>query len=166
MNRRSRLTLSTAALLCLCAASSAWADETLKYRQFTHATNVQTIDVGDVDGHLLGVNRQSGIASFPDGSVATAYLTAVTDYVKGSGTALVAYTNVTFEDGSVLWIKGTNTTVAEGNKSIISKGTLTVIGGKGRYAGATGDGTFSGVRLAPLATGADLYLDYTVNVKK
>jgi hypothetical protein len=166
MSRRTTLTLSTVALLYLCAASSAWADETLKYRQFTHATNVQTIDVGDVDGHLLGINRQSGIASFPDGSVATAYLTAVTDYVKGSGTALVAYTNVTFEDGSVLWIKGTNTTVAEGNKSIISKGTLTVIGGKGRYAGATGDGTFSGVRLAPLATGADLYLDYAVNVKK
>ena len=166
MNRRSMLTLSTVAPLCLCAASNAWADETLKYRQFTHATNVQTIDVGDVDGHLLGVNRQSGIASFPDGSVATAYLTALTDYVKGSGTALVAYTNVTFEDGSVLWIKGTNTTVAEGNKSIISKGTLIAIGGKGRYAGATGDGTFTGVRLAPLSTGADLYLDATINVKK
>jgi hypothetical protein len=165
MNRRSKLTLSTAVLLCLCAASSAWADETLKYRQFTHATNVQTIDVGDVDGHLLGVNRQSGIASFPDGPVASAYFTALTDYVKGSGTALVVYTNVTFEDDSVLWIKGTNSTVAEGNKSII-KGTLTVIGGKGRYAGAIGDGTFSGVRLAPLATGADLYIDYTVNVKK
>jgi hypothetical protein len=165
MNRRSMLTLSTAALLCLCAASSAWADETLKYRQFTHATNVQTIEVGDVDGHLLGVNRQSGVASFPDGSVATAYLTALTDYVKGSGTALVVYTNVTFEDGSMLWFKGTNTTVAEGNKSII-KGTLTVMGGKGRYAGATGDGTFSGARLAPLATGAELYLDFTVNVKK
>jgi hypothetical protein len=147
-------------------ASSARADETLKYRQITHATNVQTIDVGDVDGHLLGVNRQSGIVSFPDGSVATAYFTAVTDYVKGSGTAIVVYTNVTFEDGSVLWMKGTNATVAEGDKSIVSKGAVTVIGGKGRYAGATGDGTFSGARLAPLATGADLYLDYTVNLKK
>ena len=166
MNRCSMRTLSTAALLCLCSASSAWADETLKYRQFTHATNVQTIDVGDVDGHLLGVNRQSGIASFPDGSVATAYFTALTDYVKGSGTAVVVYTNVTFEDGSVLWIKGTNKTVAEGNKSSISNGTLTVIGGKGRYAGATGDGTYSGARVGPLTTGADAYLDYTVNLKK
>jgi hypothetical protein len=125
----------------------------LKYRSFTHVTNVQTIDAGDVDGHLLGVNRQSGIASFPNGSVATTYFTALTDYIKGSGTALVAYINVTFEDGSVLWIEGTNPTVAEGNKSIIRNGTLTVIGGKGRYVGATGDGTFSGARLAPLATG-------------
>jgi len=165
MNRNRKVALTTVTLFCLCATSSAWADETLKYRLFTHATNVQTIDVGDVDGHLLGVNRQSGIASFPDGSVGTAYFTALTDYVKGSGTALATYINVTFEDGSVLWTKGTNTTVAEGNKSFF-KGTLTIIGGKGRYAGATGDGTFTGARLAPLATGADLYLDVTVNVKK
>jgi hypothetical protein len=164
MSRICSVALATV-LFSSCVASSTWADETLKYRLFTHATSVQTIDVGDVEGHLLGVNRQSGIAEFPDGSVATTYFTALTDYVKGSGTALVNYVNITFDDGSVLWTKGTNTTVAEGNKSFF-KGTLTVIGGKGRYAGATGDGTFSGTRLAPLAAGADLYLDVTVNVKK
>jgi hypothetical protein len=71
MNRRSIFTLSTAALLFWGAFSNARADETLKYRSVTHVTNVQTIDAGDVDGYLLGVNRQSGIASFPDGSVAT-----------------------------------------------------------------------------------------------
>ena len=127
-------------------------------------TNVQTIDAGDVDGHLLGVNRQSGIASFSDGSVATTYFTALTDYVKGSGPALVSYNNITFEDGSVLWLKTSASVVAEGNKSLV-KGTLAVVGGKGKYPGATGDGTFTGARLAPLATGADLYLDFTVNVK-
>jgi hypothetical protein len=165
MNRRSMLTVSTAALLCLCAASSVWADETLNYRSITHVTTAQTIDVGDVDGHLLGVNRQSGIVSFADGSVATTYSTALTDFIKGSGPALVTYNNVTFEDGSVLWLRTVAAVVAEGNKSIV-KGTLTVVGGKGKYAGASGDGTFGGVRLAPLATGADLYLDFMVNVKK
>jgi hypothetical protein len=83
----------------------------------------------------------------------------------GSGTALVVYFNITFDDGSMFWSKGTNTTVAEGNKSFF-KGTLTVVGGKGRYAGATGDGTYTGARPAPLSAGADLYLDATVNVKK
>ena len=165
MNLNRKVALTTVTLFCLYAASSAWADETLKYRQFTHVTNAQTIDVGDVDGHLLGVNRQSGIASFPDGAVATVYFTTLSDYTKGSGPFLASYNNITFEDGSVLWTKSLGTVVAEGNKSIV-KGTLTVIGGKGRYAGATGDGTFSGVRLAPLATGADLYCDVTVNVKK
>lgn len=165
MNRRSMLTLSIAALLFWSAFSNARADETLKYRSVTHVTNVQTIDAGDVDGHLLGVNRQSGIASFPDGSVATTYGTVLTDFIKGSGPAIVSYNNVTFEDGSILWIKTAAAVVAEGNKSIV-KGTLTVVGGKGRYAGASGDGIFSGARLAPLATGADVYLDVTVNVKK
>jgi hypothetical protein len=166
MNRSRMIALTAVALFCLGAASNARADETLKYRSFTHATNVQTIDVGDVDGHLLGVNHQSGIASFPDGSVATTYFTAVTDYTKGSGPVLVTYNNVTFEDGSVLWLKSVATAVADGTKTNITKGTLTVVGGKGKYAGASGDGTFNGVRLAPLATGADLYLDFTVNVKK
>jgi hypothetical protein len=165
MNRSRIVALAAVALFCLGAASNARADETLKYRSFTHVTNVQTIDAGDVDGHLLGVNRQSGIASFPDGSVATTYATTLTDFVKGSGPVLVSYNNVTFEDGSVLWLKMTATVVAEGNKSIV-KGTLTVVGGKGKYAGASGDGTLSGARVAPLATGADVYLDFTVNVKK
>jgi hypothetical protein len=158
------LTLSTAALLFWSAFSNARADETLKYRSVAHVTNVQTIDVGDVEGHFLGINRQSGIVSFPDGSVATTYATTFTDFIKGSG-PVITYSNVTFEDGSVLWIKQAAAVVAEGNKSIV-KGTLTVVGGKGRYAGASGDGIFSGARVAPLATGADVYLDFTVNVKK
>ena len=165
MNRSRIVALIAAALFSVGAARDARADETLKFRSFTHVTNVQTIDVGDVDGHVMGVNRQSGIASFADGSVATTYFTSFTDYIKGSGPAPVAYFNVTFEDGSVLWLKTAATVVAEGNKSLV-KGTLTVVGGKGRYAGASGDGTFSGARLAPLVTGADLYLDLTVNVKK
>jgi len=165
MNRSCIVALTTVVLFCLGTENNARADETLKYRQFMHTTNVQMIDVGDVDGHLLGVNRQSGIASFPDGSVATTYSTSATDFLKGSGHALVSYNNVTFEDGSVLSTKAVVNVVAEGNKSIL-KGTLTVVGGKGRYAGATGEGTLSGVRLAPLATGAELYVDVTVNVKK
>jgi hypothetical protein len=166
MNRsRWMATLTAVSLCCLAGTRNARADETLTYRSHTHVTNVQTVDVGDVDGHLMGVNHQSGIASFPDGSVATTYFTAFTDFIKGTGPAPVSYNNLTFEDGSVLWLKTSAAVVAEGAKSMV-KGTLTVIGGKGRYAGATGDGTFAGARLAPLSTGADLYLDFTVNVKK
>ena len=57
------------------------------------------------------------------------------------------------------------TAAVDGTKTVF-KGTLNVLGGKGRYAGATGDGFFSGARTVPLAAGADLYLDLTVNVKK
>jgi hypothetical protein len=43
---------------------------------------------------------------------------------------------------------------------------VSVLSGKGRFDGAKGDGTLSGARLAPLAIGADLYLDFVINVKK
>jgi hypothetical protein len=164
MNRRTALALSTVALLCLGAASIARADETLKFRVVAHATSVQSQDIGDVEGHTASLVRFSGLASFPDGTTGTAYFVGTTDYIKGAGTA-ITYTNLTFGDGSVLWTKAVSTTKVEGAKSLF-QGTLTVLGGKGRYEGAKGDGSVTGARIVPLATGADLYNDLVINVKK
>jgi len=165
MNRRSVLTLSTAALLCLSAFSYARADETVKFRLVMHATFVQTQEVGDVDGHMLGLARYSGLASFPDGSVGTANFTATTDYIKGSGTYSTYY-NVTLKDGSALWYKGTGPAKLDGTTTIFPEAPVIVLGGKGRFEGAKGDGTGSGARLTPLAAGAELYIDSVINVKK
>jgi hypothetical protein len=62
-------------------------------------------------------------------------------------------------------LKWVGTTTAEGTTSRI-QGTVSVLGGKGRFEGAKGEGTVSGTRLAPLATGVELYLDLVINVKK
>ena len=62
--------------------------------------------VGDVDGHTMTLIRYSGIASLADGSVGTANITAVADYIKGSGT-YTGYYNVTLKDGSISY-KATN----------------------------------------------------------
>jgi hypothetical protein len=145
-------------------AGAVHADETLKFRTVMHSLNAQTIDVGDVDGHILGVARFSGIVSLPDGSTATSYFTGAFEYTKGAG-PVSTYMNVTYEDGSALWLKTMGTAAVDGTKTVF-RGTLNVLGGKGRYAGATGDGSFSGARTVPLAAGADLYLDLTVNVTK
>jgi hypothetical protein len=45
-------------------------------------------------------------------------------------------------------------------------GKLAVVGGKGRFEGATGDGTLTGTRYTSLSVGADLVSDYTVNLRK
>jgi hypothetical protein len=164
MSRCYILTLTATALLGLGAASNARADETLKYRQFLHATNVQSQDVGDVDGHAVSTFRFSGLASLPDGTVGTALLVGTNDYTKGAG-ANAAYFNLTLKDGSVLWFKSIGTAKIDGAATLI-EGAATVLGGKGRFEGAKGDGTVSGARLAPLATGADLYLDVVINLKK
>jgi len=158
------LTLSTAALLFLGVFGNARADETLKFRATMHSTFVQSQEVGDVDGHVLGVARFSGLASFPDGTVGTSYFVGASDYIKGAGTFSV-YQNLTLNDGSVLWFKNAGTATVEGTTTLF-KETVTVLGGKGRFEGAKGDGTVTGARLTPLAVGADLYYDIVINVKK
>ena len=157
--------LAAAALLCLGNLADARADETLKFRLIEHITNIQTQEIGDVDGHLVGVGHYSGLASFPDGSVGTAYFSFVVDYTKGAGPFGPAYHNVTLGDGSVLWFKAGGNATVEGTKSV-QQGTLSVLGGKGKFEGAKGDGTLAGVRLTPLAAGADVYYDIVINLKK
>jgi hypothetical protein len=112
--------------------------EDLEFRAVVHVTSAQSQDVGDVDGHVLSLVRASGIASFQDGSTATTYLIAQTDYTKGSG-ANTSYNNLTFDDGSVLWYTTAGTATVDGSRTIF-KGMITVIGGKGRFVGAKGEG--------------------------
>jgi hypothetical protein len=135
--------------------------EDLEFRAVVHVTSAQSQDVGDVDGHVLSLVRASGIASFQDGSTATTTLVAQTDYTKGNGTN-TSYTNLTFDDGSVLWYKTAGTATVDGNRTIF-KGMITVIGGKGRFAGAKGEGGYNGARLG---TGPDLFVDQMISVKK
>jgi hypothetical protein len=159
-----RTTIILAAVAGLGALCPAQADEMIETRIVMHVTSVQTQDVGDVDGHVLGVVRASGIALFQDGSTAAAFFVAQNDYVKVSGTNST-YNNLTFDDGSVLWYRAIGMATADGARTIL-RGTITVLGGKGRFAGAKGEGGFNGARLAPLASGADLFLDQMINVKK
>jgi hypothetical protein len=165
MNRRSMLSLMAVGLISSCAGSIARADEVLKLRAIMHATFIQSQEVGDVDGHALGLAHYSGLASFADGSVGTINFTATTDYVKGSGTNS-AYYNLTLKDGSVLRYKATGAAKLEGTVTIFPEAPVSVLGGTGRFEGAKGDGTSIGARLTPLAVGAELYADHVINVKK
>jgi len=165
MNRRRVLSLTAVGVIGFCAGSIARADEVLKFRLVMHAASLQTQEVGDVDGQVLGLIHYSGLASFPGGSVGTVNLTATIDYIKGAGTYFT-YNNLTLKDCSALWFKGTGPTKPDGTTTIFSEAPVSVLRGTGRFEGAKGDGTGSGARVGPLATGADLYSDYVINVKK
>lgn len=167
MRRCSTLTLYLAAagLIGFWAGSIARADEALKFRVVMHATSIQSQEVGDVDGHTLGLARYSGLASFADGSVGTANFTATTDYIKGSGTYSVYY-GLTLKDGSALWYKSTGAAKLDGTITMFPEAPVSVLRGTGRFEGARGDGTLTGARLTPLAVGAELYADVVINVKK
>jgi hypothetical protein len=165
MNRRSILPMTAVGVIGLCVHSIARADEVLKFRMFTHATSIQTQEVGDVDGHVLVLGRYSGLALFPDGSVGTANFTFTSDYIKGTG-AYSSYFNVTLKDGSTLWIKGNGQAKPEGTMAIFPEAPVSVLRGTGKFEGAKGDGTVSGARVTPLAAGADLYNEFVINMKK
>ncbi len=146
-------------------AGIARADEVLSFHVVTHATSVQFQQVGDVDGHTLGLNRQSGLVLFPDGSVGTTYFTAINDYTKDAGTYL-AYYSITLNDGSILWFKVAGSAKPNDTTITFPEAPVSVLRGTGRFDGVKGDGTFTGQRVTPLAAGADLYADVVISLKK
>jgi hypothetical protein len=138
--------------------------EDLEFREVVHITSLQAQEIGDVDGHVIAPVRTSGIASFQDGSTAAAGFVAQLDLVKGAGT-IATISSLTFDDGSVLWYRTAGSVAPEGSRTLF-KGTITVTGGKGRFANAKGEGSFTGVRISPLGVGADAFFDQMITVKK
>jgi hypothetical protein len=148
-------------------AMPAKADETLRYRYFTRGDVPQTQDVGDVEGHVLGLARLSGLISLPDGSVGMTSWTSSYDFIKGVG-PFTSYGNFTFKDGSVLWWKVTGPAVTSDNNATANypNSTLTVLHGTGRFAGAKGDGTVDGERITGPGAGALFAGEFVINIKK
>jgi hypothetical protein len=139
------------------------ADETLKAGTIYYTTSVQSQPAPDADGHVLSLVASSGLASLPDGSVATESVVATTDYVKGSR-SFITYGTLTFRDGSALFFKSNATGTTDGTKTSL-KGTTIILGGKGRYEGAKGEGTFTGETVQP-GPDAIQYIDNVINVRK
>ena len=75
--------------------------EDLKWRQAQHITKAESIQVGDVPGHIVGAGEIAGLAFFANGEVATLSAKATFDYTNGSGPHR-AYNLYAFEDGSKL----------------------------------------------------------------
>jgi hypothetical protein len=148
-------------------AVPAKADETVTFRNVEHITSSKNQRVGVTDKHLMGVNRATGTASFPDGSTGTTESVGITVSigayapVVGSEATLNGYTSLTFADGSELLFKYIGS-VTYGESQNTEKGIAIVIGGKGRYAGAKGTGTWEG----EASRGADAYIDHVINIKK
>ena len=115
-------------------------------------------------GHILSLYRLPGIVFFPDGSTGVSQVFGMADTINGDGTS-DGYQLVTFADGSELWLKFTGR--LEGVKR---GGPFTVIGGKGQYAGAKGDGTWEAHGTPIVGVNSDTnsisYVDAVANIKK
>jgi len=105
--------------------------QALKFRMVTHVTSAQSVEVGDVEGHVASLARFSGLAFFPD-EVAIVSFVSTTDYINGEG-EFVLYPVIIFDDGATLCIRSCGRGKVEGAKTKFV-GTLTVVNGKGRFA--------------------------------
>jgi len=143
-------------LVCINPAGA----EALKWRQTMHVIKAESIEVGDVPAHIVGLAHVGGLASFENGEVAPISLKSTFDYTNGSGQHQ-GYVLYTFEDEATFVIKyqGT-TTAARGGKISTFKGDISFIQGSGRFAGIKGSGTYTGKRFTPLSTGAEFYYDF------
>lgn len=164
MNQRRVSCLAAIAAVALSCASFAQADQVLSFHFVTDQSSLQSLEVGDTDGHLLRLSRRSGIAIFPDGSVGASQFSATNDYIKGAGQYL-AYCNITLSDGSVLWFRVAGSAKIEEATTLFPEAPVTVLRGTGRFDGARGDGIFKG-QLMPFELGANLYADVVITLKK
>jgi hypothetical protein len=147
------------------------ADETLKFRKVQYTTSLQVQQISDVPGHVQGLVRYAGVATFPDGSTARDIVFGAFERA-GNGGTFGGYENIVFSDGSELWLKDTGpykiASQTENAQHLTANGTFIVTSGKGRYAGAKGDGTYEGfedtVGRSPGET-LGVY-DIVLNIKK
>lgn len=140
------------------------ADE-IEGRTVYHTQKIETMEVGDVPGHVVGVIQQPGLIFLTKGpargEIVPRMATSYFDVVNGKGTAF-GYMVANFQDGSTLIYKTVGTmTMVDGGKKAVFEGTYEYASGTGRFAGTKGKGTFKGERIGSPKTGGDTYADFT-----
>ena len=134
---------------------------TMKFRIVFFHTKVETIEVEDVEGHIVGIFESTGLASLETGEVAVfGVLGGTFDYTTGTGIHY-GYDRLTFEDGSTIDFKGEGTTRPDpkGKGSLFKSTSMVITQGTGKYAGIRGELSYTGRRFAPIGARAQAYLD-------
>lgn len=88
----------------------------LNVHMVTHVASAQSLEVGDVDGHVASLARFSGLAFYSDGTVGTVNFVSLADYTDGSG-SFTLFPILNFDDGSELWVKSVGTARIDGSKT-------------------------------------------------
>ena len=117
-------------------------------------------------GVTYGWNDLRGPTRWGKASAEMRFLASV-DYVNGSG-PFFGFVTITRADGVKLALSVSGWATAppeQGTANATFRGTVTVIGGSGPYAGATGTGVMSGYRKAALGSPVELAFAVTVQKK-
>jgi hypothetical protein len=166
MNRWAVIFVTLLAMTVFLVPATQAADEPITGRIVLHYAKMETIEVGDVPGHMLGVAQQVGLVLYSAGGVAKKTATFTFDLSKGKGT-FSEYSVITDQDGSTLFSKASGTAgPVEDGKKIVIEAKIECVGGTGRYEGFKGTGTVKGERIGDIKAGGDSHYDFTLNCKK
>ena len=134
--------------------------KTFKATNYHHNVTFQGFEVGDVEGHMVGVYENKGVTVFEDGQEVELIIRGTLDQVKGLG-PVDGYQVNTFDDGSVL------TMAYQGEAKMTSEGRV-VIGtydscrGTGQFEGAKCNGTWTSGPVGKTLQRFELEVTYTV----
>ena len=129
----------------------------------THVASSQAEPVLDDQAHLVGVAAFRGLAIFPDAVVAVHRYDGWFDLDGGSGDYR-GYALWRFDDGSEIRAEYGGTVKELAGSDFEIEATIQVTSGTGRFAGATGKGTFTGPRIEPIEVGGSTYLKGTLTL--
>lgn len=170
--RRLALVLAAAlAATALIGASPAPAAQAAKSKNLTFGVDLTSSGTvletlpGDI---TYGWNDLRGPTRWGKQDASMRFLGSV-DYVDGTG-PFGGFVTITRADGVRLGlsVSGWATTPSDeaGTANATFRGTVTVIGGSGPYAGATGTGTMKGFRKAALGSPVELTFSVTVSLPR
>jgi len=134
------------------------------YKAVMHVTASHAAPVlGDVS-HLIGTGEFHGLAIFPENSIALHRYQGWFDLANGSG-RYEGYALWRFDDGSEIRAAydGSVRSVAAADFEV--QAWFHDVSGTGRFAGASGEGSFTGRRFEPIEAGGSTYLTGTLTLK-
>lgn len=112
-------------------------EQILEFKLVTMPIEVKALEVPNVEGQVVVLNRMRGAAFFKDGRVASKEYIFSADFNKGSG-PFFGYSTYQFEDGATITSRFAGTSRA----GELLHGDYTVISGTGAYSGVKGSGSF------------------------
>jgi len=151
-------------LALLPAVPAAAGEVSLSYQAVMHVTASHAAPVLGDASHLVGTGEFRGLAIFPEREIARHRYQGWFDLTGGSG-RYEGYALWRFDDGSEIRAAyyGTARSVAAADYEVQAR--IKDISGTGRFAGASGEGSFSGRRFDAIEDGGTTYLTGTLSLR-
>ena len=86
MKRWARIIVKLFVLAFVLYPNVSGAEEKVSGRIVQHNLKVETVEMGDVPGHVMGIAQAAGLVFYPKGEIATTESTTMFDTVNGKGT--------------------------------------------------------------------------------